>query len=90
MRWTPTLVIPLLMVGMVGFYAYRMLAAESTRVDDAYMFLRYADNILAGNGFAWNPDGPRTYGCTSIAHAFLVAGARALFPDSRRRDASHV
>ena len=30
------------MVGMVGFYAYRMLAAESTRVDDAYMFLRYA------------------------------------------------
>ena len=82
MSWTRTLVIPLLVVGMLGVYSYRMLAAESTRVDDAYMFLRYAANILEGNGFAWNPGGPRTYGCTSIPHAFLVAGARALFPNS--------
>lgn len=67
---------------MLGYYAHRVLSAESTRVDDAYMFLRYANNILADGAYAWNPNGPQTYGCTSIPHAYFVAGSRLLFPDS--------
>ncbi|WP_437667125.1 hypothetical protein [Sorangium sp. So ce1182] len=43
----------------------------STLWDDAYMFQRYAHNILAGHGISWNPQGPPAYGLTSLA--FLVA-----------------
>ena len=28
---------------------------EATDFDDAYMFVRYADNVLAGRGLVWNP-----------------------------------
>lgn len=41
--------------------------------DDALMFTRYAHNILAGYGPAWNPGGPATYGCTSIAYMLASA-----------------
>ena len=30
--------------------------------DDAYISLRYADNLAAGHGFVWNPGGPRVEG----------------------------
>ncbi|MBN1901801.1 hypothetical protein JW926_10815 [Candidatus Sumerlaeota bacterium] len=33
--------------------------------DDAYMFVRYARNILDGKGYVWNPGGPRIDGLTS-------------------------
>lgn len=33
--------------------------------DDSYMFYRYALNVRAGLGIAWNPDGVQTYGLTS-------------------------
>ncbi|WP_437691749.1 hypothetical protein [Sorangium sp. So ce176] len=42
----------------------------TTLWDDAYMFQRYAHNILAGHGVSWNPDGPPAYGLTSLA--FIV------------------
>ncbi|WP_433935240.1 hypothetical protein AB3662_11120 [Sorangium cellulosum] len=43
----------------------------TTLWDDAYMFQRYAHNILAGHGVSWNPGGPPAYGLTSLA--FIVA-----------------
>ena len=94
MSWTRTLVIPLLVVGMLGVYSYRMLAAESTRFDDAYMFLRYAANILEGNGFAWNPGGHERTGAPALpmlswllghAPSFRIAPAE---PFSRARQPS--
>ncbi|WP_437736326.1 hypothetical protein [Sorangium sp. So ce1335] len=42
----------------------------TTLWDDAYMFQRYAHNIVAGHGISWNPSGPPAYGLTSLA--FLV------------------
>ena len=39
-------------------------------LDDAYMFQRYAHNLLAGHGIAWNPGGDAVYGLT--APLFLV------------------
>jgi hypothetical protein len=38
--------------------------------DDAFMFQRYADNVLHGYGVTWNPGGAPTYGLTSVF--FLV------------------
>ncbi|MEZ0324958.1 MAG: hypothetical protein ACAH95_03565 [Fimbriimonas sp.] len=40
--------------------------------DDALMFARYARNMHSGYGPAWNPAGPATYGCTSIAFMLLT------------------
>lgn len=45
---------------------------EAHYFDDAYMFARYAQNMADGHGIAWNPNGPWTYGCTSLAHLILV------------------
>lgn len=44
--------------------------------DDAYMFPRYADSVLAGHGLAWNAGGPPTYGLTSLGFLALVVPAR--------------
>ena len=33
--------------------------------DDAFMFHRYARNVLHGSGISWNPGGPHTFGLTS-------------------------
>ncbi len=50
--------------------------------DDAYMFVRYADNILSNGSIAWNPGGPPTYGVTSMLFLIIVLPIRLLFPGS--------
>ncbi|XXX80152.1 hypothetical protein WMF30_15410 [Sorangium sp. So ce134] len=42
----------------------------TTLWDDAYMFQRYAHNIITEHSVSWNPHGPPAYGLTSLA--FLV------------------
>ena len=37
------------------------------KFDDALMFVRYADHVRSGYGFAWNPGGPHTFGLTSLS-----------------------
>ena len=41
--------------------------------DDAYITFRYAQNIIHGHGFAYNP-GEQVYGASSPLYTFLVAG----------------
>jgi hypothetical protein len=48
-------------------------AAPPTDFDDAYMFIRYANNWLLGYGFAWNRGQPPVYGATSLPHVLVVA-----------------
>ncbi len=58
----------LLLVGFaVGYF-------DGGRVDDSYIFFRYADHLAAGLGFVWNPAGPPTAGATSIAYPLLLSG----------------
>lgn len=58
----------LLLVGFaVGYF-------DGGRVDDSYIFFRYADHLAAGLGFVWNPAGPPTAGATSVAYPLLLAG----------------
>jgi hypothetical protein len=67
---------------LVAFAVERLHAfvtAPSTDFDDAYMFIRYANNWIAGHGLAWNP-GERSYGVTGLAHVFAVAALRLARP----------
>lgn len=54
----------------------------TTTFDDAYMFVRYAENALAGHGIAWNSDGIQTYGATSLFYLGLVILGRAVAPSA--------
>jgi arabinofuranosyltransferase len=46
-------------------------------IDDAYITFRYARNLLAGNGFVYNP-GERVQGTTTPLYTLLMAGLGAL------------
>lgn len=68
-----------LILGLVAYYINLVRVAGSTTFDDAYMFVRYADNFLRGNGVAWNPDGVQTYGATSLFYLIFVIIGRQIF-----------
>lgn len=63
-------------------YAYALWNSPPTRFDDAYMFLRYAKNILAGHGHAWNPGGPQVFGSTSLLHVGVVTLWKCCLPQA--------
>jgi len=58
--------------------AYRL--RHPIAVDDAYMVLRYARQMLAGHGHAWNPDGRQVFGVTGTLHLLLVTALAGLLP----------
>lgn len=45
--------------------------------DDAYMFIRYAHNMLHGGTYGWNLH-DKTYGCTSVPYTFFIFALEAL------------
>ncbi|MGB2869686.1 MAG: hypothetical protein WBD36_14615 [Bacteroidota bacterium] len=51
-----------------------------TILDDAYMFVRYADHVLQNGTIAWNPGGPPTYGLTSPLYLLVIIPVRLLTP----------
>lgn len=68
-----------LIILLFAFYLWFISTNLTTTFDDAYMFMRYADNMLAGRGVSWNPDGIQTYGATSLLYLFVIVAARGLF-----------
>lgn len=56
----------------------RLVLYYPVTFDDAWMYIRYADHLLAGQGYSWNPGGPPTFGCTSIAYTFWISGLKGL------------
>jgi hypothetical protein len=74
----------------VGLYASLMIILiralsflhPSIIWDDAYMFVRYADNLLDSGSVSWNPGGPPTYGLTSMLYLVAVIPMRLLNPDN--------
>ena len=48
--------------------------------DDSYMFVRYADNILAYGNASWNPGGEATYGLTSSLFLVVVLPILPVMP----------
>jgi hypothetical protein len=67
-------------VAVVARYLSLFRSGGPTHFDDAYMFLRYADNLIHGGRYGWNVEDGNTFGCTSIVYTFLVAICRWLFP----------
>ena len=64
-----------------GYAAWKATPLEGHYpVDDAFIFVRYADNILEGNGIAWNPGQSNIYGSTSLSFLLMVTLARAVSP----------
>ena len=53
---------------------------QPVSMDDAYMVLRYAKQLLAGHGHAWNPDGQQVFGATGTLHLALLTLYEALLP----------
>lgn len=73
--WRPVMTAVLIAVPVLSLIPVVGALEEAERLqnfDDAYMFARYAGNILSGFGPAWNPGGEWSYGCTSQAHLLLV------------------
>ncbi len=48
--------------------------------DDAYMFFRYAQNLVQNHQFAWNPGENPIYGPTSIPYVYVVAAFIKVIP----------
>src|SRR5262245_14662222 len=62
----------LAVVIVVADRARAVATAPPTDFDDAYMYLRYAHNLLRGHGISWNAGTP-VYGATSLLHLFVVS-----------------
>jgi hypothetical protein len=56
--------------------AARLIPGART-IDDSYITFRYVGNLLAGNGFVYNP-GERVQGTTTPLYTLLLAGLGAL------------
>ncbi|MBI5300613.1 MAG: hypothetical protein HY868_00635 [Chloroflexi bacterium] len=50
--------------------------------DDAFMFARYADNLLTTGKIAWNANGEPTYGLTSLLYLAIVVPLYVLTRDN--------
>ncbi len=59
----------------------RLLTWQHT-MDDAYMFVRYADHVIHNGCLCWNVPGQPTYGLTAPAYLALVIPIRLLVPDA--------
>jgi hypothetical protein len=58
--------------------AARLVPGERT-IDDAYITFRYARNLLAGQGFVYNP-GQRVQGTTTPLYTLLMVAAKGALP----------
>ena len=71
------------MLLVAGLFAERLAAlarSAPTDFDDAYMYSRYADHLLAGQGMAWNAGEASVYGVTSLLHLAVVTLVKIVFP----------
>jgi len=75
-KWSRLLLLGALIVALAGalIYADRFLWNS---VDDSYIFMRYADNWLAGHGPVFNP-GERVEGYTSFGWLAMLTGLMGL------------
>jgi hypothetical protein len=60
------------LIGIVFYIKNTIGSLGNTKFDDAFMFTRYAELWLSGQGFSWNAvDGP-AYGITSPVYLFII------------------
>lgn len=64
---------------LLGVFTFRAAALYLTPWDDAFMFVRYADNFLNFHTISWNPPTP-CYGLTSPLFLLVVLPLRLILP----------
>ncbi len=72
---TILLFVPAILSGCIAGYLVHLNHAPygaGMPIDDAYIFLRYAENLASGHGFSFNP-GEVSFGCTSFLWPLVVA-----------------
>ncbi len=62
----------------VGVFLVNAAPTYASVVDDAYISARYASQLAAGNGLAYNAVGPAVEGYTNLAFVLLLAVGEAL------------
>ncbi|GAB4536860.1 MAG: hypothetical protein Kow0063_22830 [Anaerolineae bacterium] len=63
----------IIIIGLLGLALAARLVPGPRIVDDAYITYRYANNLLEGHGFVYNP-GEHVLGTTTPLYACLLAG----------------
>ena len=72
-------VLLLIVTGVVALRLFKH-GLRTAYFDDAYVYMRYAKNFLAGRGIAWNPDGTQTFGVTSLLYVLVLALLKSFLP----------
>jgi len=72
------LAIGLVIAVVAGAVSWAIAWRQSSPLEDAAMLFRFADNIAAGHGIAWNPGEHPVDGATDLGFLFAVAGLRVL------------
>ena len=85
-RWLSAATILACLVLAIGL-ASPWIGPEPPVWDDAYMFVRYAHNLVTDGALAWDPRGEPTFGLTSPLFLFVVAPVRELVTDEPLRAA---
>ncbi|MFQ5645993.1 MAG: hypothetical protein ACE5GM_03605 [bacterium] len=67
----------LLGCGLVCLFQIVSMANLSRVWDDAFMYVRYANNIVSQGKASWNPGGEATYGLTSPFYLLVVLAVRS-------------
>ncbi|MEM7530784.1 MAG: hypothetical protein AAF639_01295 [Chloroflexota bacterium] len=84
-RWLNRLLLFSYIAVTIGIFCslfVQPIGKNNVILDDAYMFVRYADNLFSDGNVSWNPGGPPTFGLTSILYwAVMVVPIRS-FVDS--------
>ncbi|MDP1835209.1 MAG: hypothetical protein Q8K75_04685 [Chlamydiales bacterium] len=67
----------LILFGLTAVYSSKtaLLLHAYSPMDDAYIFVRYAHNILGGHGVVWNPGEGSTYGASSALYLGILTAA---------------
>jgi hypothetical protein len=65
------------LIAIVALALYARLVPGERTIDDAYITFRYARNLLAGEGFVYNP-GERVQGTTTPLYTLLLAGEKGI------------
>lgn len=70
-----------LLAAAVVYASYALAAAPAWTVDDAFIVARYAEHAVSAGRLAWNLEGDRVEGFTSVVAMAIAIAARALGAD---------
>ena len=63
-----------------GLFVHEAYILPGPWFDDAYMYIRYAENVNAGKGYCWSYDQSPIYGCTDVLYVYLIAFSKRVIP----------